>query len=267
MKIDYHLHTEFSSDCTAPMEDMIAGALRERVDSICITDHMDYGDPFEPYESYTQADYINHFKDIDRCTIKYEGIIKIAKGMEIGYIQGYEQINADFVKEYDLDFVIGSNHNLGDIDYYMQENDPSDFTKIETLYLERIIKMIDNVNYFSVVGHLNYPCKFHGFTKKLFTYDAFSDHLDYIFKKTIEIGKGIEVNTSCLQTEGAFEAFLPILKRYKELGGEIITIGSDSHNKFNVARSSSEAQAILLQAGFNYICDFKKLVPEFHAID
>lgn len=267
MKTDFHLHTEFSSDGSTPMEDMIAAALRERLDIISITDHLDVGDPFEPYMSFSEKDYINHFKKIDMCIEKYKGIIDIRKGMEIGYVQGYEKKNADFVKEHDLDFVIGSIHNLGEIDYYMEENNPSDFIKIESLYLELITSMIENVGYYSVLGHINYPCKFRGFRETLFTYEEFKDQIDNMFKLLIEKGKGMEVNTSCLQANGAFKAFLPVLKRYKELGGEIITIGSDSHNIHNVAKSNFEAQSLLLEAGFNYICDFKKLEPIFIAID
>lgn len=267
MKTDFHLHTEFSPDSSTPMEDIIAGALRERAQMICITDHLDIGDPFEPYDRYTSEDYVEHFKNIDRCTEKYKDIIKIRKGMEIGYIEGFEKENEDFVEAYDLDFVIGSIHNLGDTDYYVEDNDPNDFQKIEKMYLERIIQMIDNVDYFSVLGHINYPCKFYGFREKLFTYEDFSDHIDQIFKKLIQKGKGIEVNTSCLQMDGAFEAFVPVLMRYKELGGQIITIGSDSHNIHHVARSYREAQALLLKAGFNYLTDFNKLKPSFYAID
>lgn len=267
MKTDFHIHTEFSPDGSTPMEDMITASLRERLDIISITDHLDIGDPFEPYKSFSEKDYINHFKKIDMCIEKYKGIIEIRKGMEIGYVKGFEIEDRGFVEKHDLDFVIGSIHNLGDIDYYANENEPSDFFEIESLYLELIVNMIKNVDYYSVLGHVNYPCKFKGFRETLFTYDAFKDQIDNIFKLLIEKGKGMEVNTSCLQTKGAFKAFLPVLKRYKELGGEIITIGSDSHNIHHVARSNFEAQSLLLEAGFNYICDFKKLEPIFIAID
>lgn len=267
MKTDFHLHTEFSSDGNTPMEDMIAASLRERLDIISITDHLDIGDPFEPYQSFSEQDYQDHFKKIDMCIDKYKGIIDIRKGMEIGYVEGFEDRDRDFVKKHDLDFVIGSIHNLGDIDYYVKNNDPSDFLKIESLYLEKIIAMIKAVDYYCVLGHINYPCKFRGFRETLFTYEEFKDQIDSIFKLLIEKGKGMEVNTSCLQTNGAFKAFLPVLKRYKELGGEIITIGSDSHNIHNVAKSNFEAQSLLLEAGFNYICDFKKLEPIFISID
>jgi len=267
MKTDFHLHTEFSPDSNTPMEDIIAAALRERADAICITDHLDLGDPFEPYYKYVSEDYMNHFKKIDECKEKYSGIIKIAKGMEVGYIKGFEKENQKFVNDYDLDFVIGSIHNLGDIDYYVADNDPNDFIKIETLYLDLILQMIDTVNYYNVLGHINYPCKFLGFREKLFIYNDFSDRIDEIFKKLVSKGKGMEVNTSCLQTEGAFDAFLPVLKRYKELGGEIVTIGSDSHNTKNVAKSFEQAQAMLLKAGFNYLTVFEERLPSFYAID
>lgn len=267
MKTDFHLHTEFSPDSSTPMDDIIAGAIRERVDEICITDHLDIGDPFEPYFKYTTEDYIEHFKKIDECAKKYAGIITIKKGMEIGYISGFEKENENFVGDNSLDFVIGSIHNLGEMDYYIADNDPDDFIKIEKLYLEKIIGMIDAVDYFSVLGHMNYPCKFFGFREKLFTYKDFSDHLDEIFKKLVQKGKGIEINTSCLKTEGAFEALLPVIKKYKELGGEIVTIGSDSHDKKFVAYNFEKAQAMLLQAGFNYLSTFEKLQPAFHVID
>ena len=55
--------------------------------------------------------------------------------------------------------------------------------------------------------------------------------------------------------------WLPVLNIYKEVGGELITVGSDAHRTENVGRGVPEAYALLAQAGFRYVTLYEKRQP------
>ena len=99
------------------------------------------------------------------------------------------------------------------------------------------------------------------------TYRDAPDEIDDLFKLLIQTGHGIEVNTSVYDTFGFFLPDLDIIRRYKELGGEIITTGSDSHNAVRIAANFQPAMQMLKAAGFDYVCTFDKMKPIFHRIE
>ena len=93
------------------------------------------------------------------------------------------------------------------------------------------------------------------------------DILDKILETLIDKEKGIEINTGGL-AKGLKEAnpCMGILKRYRELGGEIITVGSDAHDTLRIADRFDRAAEMLLECGFKYYTVFEKRMPEFKRI-
>ncbi len=88
--------------------------------------------------------------------------------------------------------------------------------------------------------------------------------IDKILKKLIEKKIGIEINTSALRYGlRDFHPCRKILKRYRELGGEIITIGSDAHRALDIMRDFDKAKDVLRELGFEKYCVFTKRKLEY----
>ena len=89
------------------------------------------------------------------------------------------------------------------------------------------------------------------------------EEIDEVLKTAINMGKGIEINTSGMKYLGFCHPHIDILKRYRELGGEIITIGSDAHNPEKIASDFKAAEEILTACGYDFYAEFHKRKPIF----
>lgn len=261
MFYDYHMHSYHSADSTAPMEEMIKSSINKGLKEICFTDHVDYDIIGNPN---VKVNYEEYFKEIDSLSRKYADGISIKTGIEMGYQNHLKDRCSQDIQNHDFDFVIASIHTIDKHELYT-----GDYHKGKTQYeayegyYERLLDLVNTFNDYSVLGHIDLIKRYGGYPAIL-SDDLFSDYLEAILKKVIECGKGIELNTSC------FRYNLPdltpsqnILKLYKQLGGEIITVGSDSHNPQQVAAKFEYVHNVLKDIGFKYICRFSKMNPEF----
>jgi histidinol-phosphatase (PHP family) len=258
---DYHVHSHFSADCEADMKDIIETAIKLQLKEICFTDHTDYDycDSSINFE-FDIAEYTDH---INLMRQRYGKEIKILKGIEMG-IQPHIVEKCDrVVREGDFDFVICSIHTCEKKDLYN-----GDFYKGKTprqayvKYFEELLYCIKNFENFNIIGHLNILARYNKTiaNEKLSSY---FDILEVIFKALIEKNKGIEVNTSSLRYTDTLLLSPEILKFYHELGGEIITLGSDTHVPNTLAYEFDYIYGILKEIGFKYITTFEKMEPRF----
>ena len=99
---------------------------------------------------------------------------------------------------------------------------------------------------------------------KFYSYETYKDIVDSILSYLIENEKGIEVNTAGL-VKGLSNPnpCRDIIKRYRELGGDIITIGSDSHTPDTLGAHFDKAAEILTDCGFKYYCVFANRIAEY----
>lgn len=259
---DYHIHTSFSIDSEAPMEDMISTAINKGMNEIAITDHVDFDTKYYPVPDYTG--YIPYFNNLRE---KYKNKIKITFGVEIGLENKWADIINNFTDKYDFDFIIGSSHAAKTLDLYFDQKEYfENKTKKEayTTYFEEILKNIEACPKFNVYGHIDYISRYGMYENNSLEYKDYSDLIDSCLKSLIEKNKGIEVNTSGFRYGiNCTYPSLTILKRYKELGGEIITTGSDSHKPEDVADHIAYAYELIKEAGFKYISVFRKQKAEF----
>ena len=131
-------------------------------------------------------------------------------------------------------------------------------------YFEYILKTLDYCTDFDVYGHLDYIVRYAPKKDKNYSYKAFKEVIDEILIKLVKMGKGIELNTGGMYKGMASTNPHPdIIKRYKELGGEIITVGSDAHRAEFIGYSFNDAKEILKESGFKYYTVFEKRKPEF----
>ena len=262
--VDYHIHSDYSSDSRAKLEDIAHFAMTRGLKEIVITDH------FEPtrrdYE-YTNYDPINQRASIARLNEDLQGKLKIRQGVELGQPHHFPDLIRDVKKKVDFDYIIGSAHKNGqDIDASELDYDRKNLDFIAKKYLEEVLLMVQD-NQFDCVGHLDLIKRYASRQGIPFSLGSYKEQLEEIFKILINNGKGIEINTSGLRE--SMKDFMPdftIVDFYKDLGGEIITIGSDAHLAEDVGTGLNLAIDMLRDAGFRYITVYDKGMPDFEAI-
>lgn len=258
-KIDYHLHTNYSSDSDADMEDMILSAISKNIDEIAITDHVDYHEKYEPPHYDDLIEKFNLMKE------KYKSEINMILGVEIGLESGLSDTINKFAANYDFDFIIGSSHTVCGKDLYFDDFfGDMDKKTAYNLYFTEMLKNIKAIDRFCVYGHLDFISRYGKYNDNTLNYYDFCDIIDEILKTLIDRNKGIEINTSGFRygINNTYPQY-SILKRFKDLGGEIVTIGSDAHSPDYVASNFKKAYDMLEKAGFEYITRFKDLKPIF----
>lgn len=262
---DFHIHSHFSSDSIATPESMVEKAISLGLSSICFTDHNDFGYPAENGKILFLLDMNSYISKIHELIHKYKDKITIYLGVEQGLQKSYAKEIENFGINYDLDFIIGSSHMVEGMDPYYKDYWIDKSSKEGTIrYFRSILENILSIDQFDVYGHLDYIIRYIPDKNFLYKPSEFSDVIDEILKALIQKGKGIECNTSGIkyglnQTHPSSS----ILKRYRELGGEIITIGSDGHKPEHLAYAYDQVSEIMKSSGFFYYTIFEKRKPTF----
>ena len=264
---DYHLHSSFSGDSDTPMEEIIQSAIKKGLKQICFTEHMDFNYPYRPdmQDKVFELKTDSYLYDLLRYKQKYESEITICFGVELGLQDSVVRENVIYAKSHDFDFIIASSHLCNGVDPFYPEF--YEGRTEEEAYREYFISILNNVKKFQnfdVYGHLDYVVRYGPNKDANYNFETYKDIFDSILKYLIENEKGIELNTGGLK-KGLKDVHpcTAVLKRYKELGGEIITIGSDAHTVVNVADHFDKAQEVLQNCGFKYYTIFDGRVAEF----
>ena len=261
MFYDYHMHSSFSNDSKTDMEDMIKRSIDLGVKEICFTDHVDY-DLEADFD--WGIDYDKYFEKINFFQNKYENQITIKKGIELGLQKQIIDRCSEDANKYPFDFIICSIHAINKLDLYFGDyfTGKTQYEAYET-YFKELYTIVKNYKDYSVLGHLDI-IKRYGNYDNLLKDSLFSDMIESILKQVIYDGKGIEINTSCYRYNlPDLTPSRQIINMYKDLGGEIITTGSDSHNESQVAYKFDYIYSYLKESGFNHVCKFNKMKPEF----
>lgn len=252
--IDYHMHTHFSGDSEANPREHILQAIQMNLDEICFTDHKDFDYPIDSFD----LDVERYYQEIKQLQEEFRDQIMIKWGIEIGLdLDHVDEINA-LIDKYPFDFVIGSIHVIHHTEFYYGE-----FFKNKTKeqahqqFFEETLKCVQTFDCFNVLGHLDYIVRYGPYEDKTVDHEKYQDIIDEILKTLISKNKGIEVNTSGyrdLKTCG-FPNFEQV-KRYYELGGRIITIGTDSHASDRVGEHCFEVAKKYQEIGLDDVSTF-----------
>lgn len=263
IKADYHMHTRFSSDSDAEPEDMIKGALEKGLETICITDHQDTDYP--EGKDLFQIDMESYIPTLEKLKETYKDKIDVGIGVEIGLQPHLGEWYHSYISSYPFDFVIGSVHVVEKMDpynktFFEKYTDREGYRKA----FEETLAGIRAISDFDVLGHMDYIVRYGKRQEKEYCWTEYKDLIDMILRELIRQGKGIEMNMAGFKYGLGFcHPYPDIIKRYRELGGEIITIGADAHKPEHIAYNYAEAGEILLAAGFRYYTVFKERKPEF----
>ncbi len=264
---DCHLHSHHSGDSESSMESMIEAGIAAGLDCMCFTEHndFDYPDcPDMPSEKWL-LNVDSYLYELISMRDRYGDKMKILFGLELGMQPVCMRQDAIIAKSHEFDFIIGSSHVVDSMDPYFPAYWEGK-TEQEGIrrYFESELENIKKHSNFDVYGHLDYVVRYSASKDRDYHYSTYSDIIDEILKTLIEKGKGIELNTGGIKS--GMQDFHPcrdILKRYLELGGEILTIGSDAHTPDHVADYFDRACEALKECGFKYYTVFEKRNPEF----
>ena len=259
---DFHIHSRVSFDGHDSGAALAKAALAAGLREICFTDHLDY-DPSGVMQNIA-FDTAAYGREYDRLELTG---LTIRRGMEFGMTACNQAQLAQDLRRRDFDFVLGSVHFVDGLDVYYK-----DFWRGKTVfqaerrYLEETLVCVENHDRFDVLAHLSFisKCTAHPAPRPL-PYAEHREIIDEILRTLAKKGKGLEMNTSGVDRCGGFLPTADIFRRFRELGGEIVTVGSDAHRENRVGQYSAEA-CDLLRDIFGYVCTFAERKPIFHKL-
>ncbi len=267
IRADFHTHSDFSGDSHASMQSMIEAAVTLGLHNLCFTEHNDPDFIYVKPEEIGMFD-LNTEKYLQKCIAfgkQYASKLNVLHGVELGVQEHLSEMLTSYIQDNTFDFVIASSHLCDGMDPY----DAAFFNgrSIKDAFYSYFASIDRNISVFSdfdVYGHLDYVVRYAPDKNRSFSIKDYHDIFESIFKKLIQSGKGIEVNS------GGYRAGLgvpnpapEILRLYKECGGEIITIGSDAHKPEDIAKNFADIETILTAIGFRYYTVFKNRKPDF----
>ena len=268
---DYHMHSNFSADGHNNLKEMAEGALSKGLKKICFTEHQDDGYPVS--EMFPEGTWLlnvdSYLYDLLKIREEYRDKIDIGFGIEIGMQESVFKENTITAKSHEFDFIIGSIHVVDGIDIYEPRYFEGRSAKesIER-YFNATLANIKKFQNYDVLGHIDYVVrKVPGGEAAYNTLD-YKDLIDQILTYLIDNEKGIEINTSAVAKSGFTNPnpHRDIVKRYRELGGEFITVGSDAHRPEFIAGAFDVAEEVLKYACFDYYNTYENRVAFYNKI-
>jgi histidinol-phosphatase (PHP family) len=223
---------------------------------IAFTEHVDFG-PADPPDYFRPAEYLTEIAD---CRASYGDRLVIRTGVELGdphLFVGQAQAVLDLVA---CDVVIGSTHYAEEMQVAWEApffEQP--LRQAYDAFFRQVVRLAAEGE-FDVLGHLDLVKRdAHKFGKAYDGPGPYADMIRSALRSVVERGKGIEINTSPLR-KGLSEPCpsLEILRWYRELGGEILTIGSDAHYPEHVGSCFEVALEMTRAAGFTRLARFEE---------
>jgi histidinol-phosphatase (PHP family) len=264
---DSHVHSNFSGDSTMSISSAYEKAIDLGLSGITFTDHLDidYPNYEDDYFSVRFDEYLNTIAQYKK---NVRADIDVFSGIEIGYQPHTVSLTFDCIRSYPFDFIINSVHLAQRLDPYEGNyfEGKSQNESYEVFLLE-IIKSANECLDYDVIGHIDYIRRYGDFQNKIINYRDFSSIFDELFQMIIKKGKGLELNTAGVRYK--LQSPLPdinIYKKYKESGGEIITIGSDAHTVDTLGLGLDLGRDFLIEAGFEYYTVFENRKPCFYKL-
>ncbi|PKO96129.1 MAG: histidinol phosphate phosphatase [Bacteroidetes bacterium HGW-Bacteroidetes-7] len=263
--VDTHTHSSYSPDSRMSIAEAAEYAFANGLAGITFTDHLDLKAPgdnlkfaFDPAEQQAEI-----------YEVAKQSSIKLLTGIEIG-LQPCNLVEIkDFLSTFSFDTIIASIHFVDGVDpyegqYYEGKTEKEAYGR----YLEIMAEMVVAYPDFDILGHYDYIARYAPYKTRTIHYRDFADILDTIFRSLIYNGKSLEINTNTYRLRNGAIPVLDrdILLRYRELGGEIITLGSDAHSKERLGEEFENFRAVLKNMGYKYVVNYEKRKPLFTAI-
>lgn len=259
---DSHVHSTFSTDSIIDPVQACEEALKKGLCGIAFTDHLDFD--FPNHDDFT-LNFDVYNKYMDNLKQKYKGKLIVAKGVEAGIQPHTIDQTLEVVQKYEFDFVLASAHIIDGLDPYTKEYyQGRDKYESYSRYLKACCFVVEKFPDFDALGHFDYVARTSPYADKNLKYDEFYETLDYLLHLLANQGKGLEINTKpYINDLHNMELDIKILKHFKQIGGEIVCLGSDSHSPGTIGGKFDLFIDILKECGFKYITYFIGRKPEY----
>lgn len=270
-----HCHSLYSGDVDKERGSSVDGLCRKAVElgleSIAVTDHLEIqqtmGNIFPPLDNEGIR------RDINAAKEKYKGILEVVYGTELAQACHDMKKTEKILGEYKFDFIIGSVHavrgfpDFSDMEYSVVSD--STLKRAWELYLSELEELVDWGG-FDTLAHITYPYRYfkrNGRDGLISVFEKGREYYETVLKKIVEKGIALEVNTSGLR-QGAGTTFPhnELIKFYRELGGEMLTVGSDAHYANDLAADIEPTYGVIKSLGFDSIVTFRGRKPVFHKL-
>ncbi|WP_026759325.1 histidinol-phosphatase HisJ family protein [Selenomonas ruminantium] len=224
MIFDSHIHTAFSADSEMKAEEALAAAEKQGV-GLVFTEHLDadYTSKEGKVFSFNPDVYWQTYSQLRGDNLRL--------GVEIGMRERTREVSVEFSQRVPFDFIICSQHMVDDMDIYYP--DYYEGKDKQTAYHRYLVQMAENLRTHSfahALGHIDYICRYAPYDDPELYYREFADEIDAVLKTAIDHEVVMEINTRRLGAKDALENLMPIYKRYQEMGGRFVTLGSDAHS-------------------------------------
>lgn len=293
IKADFHTHCNFSTDSKATPESMIEGAIKKGLTHLCLTDHMDLDYPgttsVEPLFEFDPEKYFEVLLPLKEKysdkppfssvsghfdSLPFPDTFSLSIGVEFGLRPTRPDLNTRMhrlLSDYPFDFVLGSVHLLGNEDPYYEDywlTHAVSTREILYRYFNDMLSSLQEYDNFDSLGHLDYLIRYipASLGAKDYVYAEYKEVIDEILKLLIKKDKALEINTAGLiKGLSCFHPKAEIVGRYLELGGNLITIGSDAHTPEAIASEFKKSEEMLSALGIKGYYVYRGRKPEFLA--
>lgn len=277
MLADYHVHSKFSDDSVYPMADVCRDAAAMGLSEICFTEHVDYGvknDVGEPVLRYengrpiTNPPYSELFATYDQMRCEWEGKLSVKRGLELGVqmvtLDAFNTMLDTWAPQ--MDFAILSIHQVDNLEFWNgQYQEGHTQEEINMHYWEEMLSVVNAFDRYGTMGHLDLIRRYDPYGE--YPFEKYRDICAEVLRRVIETGHGIEINTSGIRYGlGEFHPRPAILDLYHDLGGTIITVGSDSHKPDHLGKYIDEAYDLLRAHGFEAVYTYENWQPVAHKL-
>lgn len=258
--MDTHTHTDCSIDGRCTLRELCEAAREKNVRVLAVTEHYDYVEPGgKAYYELHAARRADEFA----LARQSQPDIKLLYGIEIGQPHAEPAECEAFLRKNSFDVVIGSLHGLRpdrDI-YHIDYASPAVCRAVLDDYYAEHLELLKQPQ-FDTLGHIDYALRVMGGQLSKVDLTPWRDVFDELLRRMVETGVALELNTTaCRRWIGSLGHLQWVFARYRALGGEYVTVGSDAHRTGDLAANMDEAHELLHAAGFRYLTYFEQRTP------
>ena len=253
MIFDSHLHTEFSADSEMKAEDALRAAEAQGI-GLVFTEHADFSYPGEKQFVFSPEAYWAAYEPLRGA--------RLSLGVEIGMVPGETEAARAFVARAPFDEVIGSIHLIDGADIYDRKMYEGKAQRdVYLRYFALMAEMVRANPFIDTLAHIDYISRYAPYDCPGVHYDEYGEAIDEVLRAAVETDTAMEINTRRFDDRLAMKELVPVFKRYAELGGRFVTVGSDAHRESAVGAHLPLAMELAAACGLTAVtfCERKRV--------
>lgn len=235
MIYDSHVHTEFSADSEMKIGDALAAAKSQGY-GLVLTEHYDPDYPQGMIFEFSPEDY---WKAYESLRGREDDLTSgLSLGVECGLIPDHREVLQDFIARAPFDQVIGSIHLVDGQDIYEKEYYTGrEKDAVFTRYFQVMADMVRDDPFIDTMGHIDYICRVAPYEDPGLEYGRYHEYIDEVLRALVETDTAMEINTRRFGDKSVLAELEPVYRRYRQLGGKLVTVGSDAHTPDRVGKN------------------------------